>query len=91
MLTRILLWVLLIGLAFRAIARLVRGVAEGAGGPEPRPGRRNGSTTPARGEVMVRDPVCGTFVVPSQAKSVRDRLGTHHFCSDKCRNEYVAR
>jgi YHS domain-containing protein len=37
---------------------------------------------------MVRDPVCGTFVLPSRSVSARDRSGVHHFCSDRCRQAY---
>jgi YHS domain-containing protein len=37
---------------------------------------------------MVRDPVCGTFVLPSRSTSTRDRSGTHYFCSDRCRQAY---
>jgi len=40
---------------------------------------------------MVRDPVCGTFVLPSRSVSMRDRSGTHHFCSDRCRQAYQQR
>jgi YHS domain-containing protein len=40
---------------------------------------------------MVRDPVCGTFVLPSRSSSLRDKAGTHHFCSDTCRRAYQAR
>ena len=41
--------------------------------------------------MMVRDPVCGTFVLPSRATSMRDRNGPHYFCSDRCRQAYQRR
>jgi YHS domain-containing protein len=40
---------------------------------------------------MARDPVCGTFVVPSSALAVRGKSGTVYFCSDKCRQAFVSR
>jgi len=93
MLTRFLLWALFLMVLFRAIGRLVRGIAEGAGvrpkpGPAPGPGR---PSTPAKGELMARDPVCGTYVVPSTALSARGAGGLQYFCSDKCRQAYLSR
>jgi YHS domain-containing protein len=42
------------------------------------------------GEDMVRDPQCGTFVPRSDA--VHKSVGgtTHYFCSEKCRDDYLA-
>lgn len=84
MLYRFLLWALLLALVARAVLRLLRGFREGAGTSPP---RQRGS--PEKGELMVRDPVCGTFVVPSRAVTARDRSGTHFFCSEKCRQAYL--
>jgi YHS domain-containing protein len=92
MLTRILLWALFILLVMRALGRLMRGIAEGASGE--RSAARGGAgkpPAPARGELMVKDPVCGTFVIQSRALSVRDRSGTQYFCSEKCRQAYTSR
>ncbi len=93
MLTRILLWGLLLLLIFRALGRLIRGIAQGAdsasdAGPRRGPAR---PPAPARGEAMVRDPVCGTFVVPSRAIAEKTRDGLQHFCSEACRQKYLAR
>jgi YHS domain-containing protein len=90
MLTRFLLWALLLFVVFRAIGRLIRGIGEGASGTAGR-GPRGRAADPPKGELMVRDPVCGTFVVPSRALSYRDKNGTQCFCSEKCRQEYLAR
>jgi YHS domain-containing protein len=90
MLTRILLWALLLFVVFRAISRLIRGIGEGASGTAGR-GRRGRAAESPKGELMVRDPVCGTFVVPSRALSHRDKNGTQCFCSEKCRQEYLSR
>jgi YHS domain-containing protein len=60
-------------------------VAQGLHG-KPGPSRRIET-----GVRMARDPVCGTFIVPSSALAVRDADGVHHFCSAACRNAFVAR
>jgi YHS domain-containing protein len=90
MLTRILLWALLLFVVFRTIGRLIRGIGEGARGTTTRRGHGPGAASP-KGELMVRDPVCGTFVVPSRALSYRDKNGPQCFCSDTCRQAYVSR
>jgi YHS domain-containing protein len=92
MLTRILLFAVLLMLVFRALGRVLRGIAEGAGGSPPRSRGtgRSAPTAPAKGEVMVRDPMCGTYVVQARALSARGRDGQHYFCSEKCRDEYLS-
>jgi YHS domain-containing protein len=37
---------------------------------------------------MVRDPVCGTFLVPSRALTFTDRGVVRYFCSEACRQAY---
>jgi YHS domain-containing protein len=80
---RVLLITALVIFAIRAIARLFGGIIDGvadksAGGPP-------------RGVDMVRDPVCGTFVVPGQALTLADRGQRVYFCSTKCRDAYRAK
>ena len=65
---------------------LLAGIVQGASAPPPPQ-----AGPPEKGELMVRDPVCGTFVLPSRAVSLKDRSGTHHFCSDRCRQAYQQR
>lgn len=88
---RFLLLFLLAGFVYRAIGRLIGGVIDGAtgrtGGP---PDSRNRTTpreqaTPAR---MVKDPVCGTFLVPGRGPSVQRDGDTVWFCSDRCRDAF---
>jgi len=86
MLTRFLLWSLLAFLVIRTIRRFLAGIAQGATSSPPRAARSAGPL--AKGELMVRDPVCGTYVLPSRASSTRDTSGTHYFCSDTCRQAY---
>jgi YHS domain-containing protein len=40
---------------------------------------------------MVRDPVCGTFVVPERAVSLSVGREIVYFCSVACRDAYRAR
>jgi YHS domain-containing protein len=38
---------------------------------------------------LVRDPVCGTFVVPSKAIVAGSGAQMRYFCSEACRRAYV--
>jgi YHS domain-containing protein len=82
MLTRFALFILLGIFVARAFWRLVDGIVAGAGG------RPRGTSVPERGVSMVRDPVCGTFVVPEHAVTIVDGRTTVSFCSDACRDKY---
>lgn len=83
MLARFLIWALFVLVIWRALRSLLAGVIQGASSPRSAP-----PGPPEKGETMVRDPVCGTFVLPSRAVSTRDRRGVHYFCSDRCRQGY---
>lgn len=37
---------------------------------------------------LVRDPICGTFVLPSTALTSGSGSSTRYFCSEKCRQDY---
>jgi YHS domain-containing protein len=79
-------WVLriiLLLIVLRLLWRFLRGVFEGAGMIE---GPRRSSSVG-----LVRDPVCGIFVVPSQALTAGSGSDTHYFCSEKCRREWKGR
>jgi YHS domain-containing protein len=81
MLVRLVLFVLLAVFAARAFWRFVDGVAEGLrGAPRAR--------TPRRGVHMVRDPVCGTFVLPNPALSTTENGRPVYFCSARCLAQY---
>jgi YHS domain-containing protein len=80
---RLLLIVLLVLFVARAVWRLLSGVVEGATAAGPRRPR-----TPERGTRMVRDPICGTFVVQSRALSADSRGETAWFCSEDCRRKW---
>jgi YHS domain-containing protein len=80
---RLILWIVLIALAGRALSRLFRGVLEGAGY------QRGSGKTPSVG--LVRDPVCGVFVVPARALTTGTGSQTRYFCSEKCRRQWSKR
>ena len=81
---RFLLLALLLLIALRVLWRLLGGVFEGLGYQKP------GGGSP--GSVgLVRDPVCGTFILPSKALSTGSGSDTRYFCSEKCRQDYAGR
>ena len=85
MLTRFVLFLLLAIFVARAFWRLVDGILDGARD------RSRGSSVPSKGVSMVRDPVCGTFVVPDRAVSLTVGQQPVYFCSKRCRDQYRAR
>ena len=50
----------------------------------------HGPGVPQRGVQMVRDPVCGTFVVPARAVPLLTGHERLYFCSADCRDKYRA-
>jgi YHS domain-containing protein len=83
MILRLVLLPILYLLIVRALWRLIGGVVEGATGRAP-------DGVAARGVQMARDPVCGTFVVPSRAVVVSEGRTQLFFCSTLCRDKYLA-
>jgi YHS domain-containing protein len=81
----VLLAVLLLTLAW-AFWRLVDGVIETFGGTTRTQRKRR---VPA--VKLVRDPVCGTWVSPSNAQFLQDGSAMHYFCSDDCRKKFQRR
>jgi YHS domain-containing protein len=83
---RIVVFVILFLFVARALRGLWGGILEGLNQPaRPRGG------VPSRGVPMVRDPVCGTFVVPERAVSLSVGREIVYFCSVACRDAYRAR
>ena len=77
-------WILrlvLVWLVIRALLRLAQGIAAGL---------REAASPPAA-VPLVRDPVCGTFVVAANAPSFGTGAEMRFFCSDKCRRTYQAK
>ena len=84
MMLRLALFIVLGIIVARAFWRLVDGIVEGVSG-RPQGGR---GKVPARGVQMVRDPVCGTFVLPDHALTIVDGRSRVFFCSGACRDKY---
>lgn len=84
-LLRVALLLVMVVVAVRAAARFMAGLSQGMRqqGDAPRPG-----TPPVK---MVKDPVCGTFVVPGKALSAASGGTTVWFCSEACRDQYARR
>ncbi len=78
-------WVLriiLIIIIVRAILRFARGVAQGL----------NPSSTSERTAVgLVKDPVCGTYVVPARSLTAGTGSEMRFFCSERCRQAWSRR
>ena len=70
----------------RAFWRVVDGVIEGLAGQPRTPARRD-----RPGIQMVRDPVCGTFLLPDRALTIIDGRQRLFFCSTACRDTYRTR
>lgn len=88
---RSLLLLVLFLLMVRFVWRLLGGIVQGAmsaGPADPGAARRGPAAPPA--VKMERDPVCGTFVVPGKALELARKGETLYFCSDKCRDQFVA-
>jgi YHS domain-containing protein len=87
--TRVLLLGILLLLAVWAFWRMVDGVIEALGGQTSK--RR----APSRGQgapvKLARDPVCGTWVSPRDARSLKTGSAVTYFCSDECRQQFEAR
>jgi YHS domain-containing protein len=82
---RLVLGGLLVIMLARAFWKVVDGVIEGATG---RPRAQRAGRAPTK---LVRDPVCGTYVVPNPSLSIVKAGTTAYFCSDRCLETYRTR
>ena len=83
---RFILYSILLILFVRAMTRLWNGFIVGVNGGS---SARGSAHVPQRGVQMVRDPICGTFIVPGGISLTRGGAVVH-FCSTACRDEYAA-
>ena len=83
---RLIFYVVLLIFIIRALRSLWGGIVEGFN----RPASSRGGV-PARGVQMMRDPVCGTYVIPERALSLSIGREVLYFCSPGCRDEYRTR
>ncbi len=84
----LLLFLLMLALA-RALMRFVGGVVQGASS-QAGPAGRTPHTAPVP-KKMIQDPVCGTYVLPGKALELSRGRETLFFCSDACRQKYLAK
>jgi YHS domain-containing protein len=80
---RLILWLILLSILLRIAWRFVHAVFEGAGllrDPQERAAVK-----------LVRDPVCGVYVVPTKALTAGSGSATKYFCSEKCRQQWSAK
>ena len=80
--TGLIVKIIILLLVLRLVWTFVRGLLEGIGVRQP---------PQAASTRLVRDPVCGVFVVPSRALAARAGSETAYFCSEKCRSEWSRR
>ena len=81
---RLVLEFVLIVFVARAFWRLIDGMLEGITGTKR-------TRVPEHGVQMVRDPVCGTFLLPGRAVTLVEGGRQVHFCSTACRDRYRSR
>ena len=83
-LVRFVLFSILITLVVRSVLRPFGGIVQGASGTSDRP-----AAPPATR--MVKDPVCGTYVVPTKALAATRGGETAFFCSPQCQQAWQRR
>jgi YHS domain-containing protein len=81
---RLIIWLALLLIIGRLLWRFMYALFEGAGMLKEHRG------DPAAVK-LVRDPVCGVFVVPGKALTAGSGSSTQYFCSEKCREEWRRR
>ena len=82
-LLRVALFLILIAVLLRSAYRFLGGVIEGATGASPAASNRQ-----VAGH-MVKDPVCGTYVVQGRALTAVRGQQTAWFCSPRCQQAWL--
>jgi hypothetical protein len=81
---RLIVLLVLLFIIGRMVWRFMYAIFEGAGMlKEPR-------SEPAAVK-LVRDPVCGVFVMPGKALTAGSGSSARYFCSEKCREQWARR
>lgn len=80
MLVRLLLWLIVGFLAYTVFQAIKQMLLKP---PETPPEKTS------RGEEMVQDPECSTFVPRGDAIKAQHKGKTHYFCSNDCRDKYM--
>lgn len=81
---RLLIRVLIVFFIVTAVLSLIRSLL--APSSTPARARRNPTARPASAGRLMRDPVCGTYVAESSALRIEDNF----FCSEECRQKFLA-
>jgi hypothetical protein len=81
---RVILLLILVVLVARTFWRVIDGLIEGISG-------RGATNVSGRSTRLVRDPVCGTWVLPKDEMSLTDGRQRVFFCSAACRDHYRSR
>ena len=71
-------------LIVRAVWRFLGGLAQGLRTPDSAGGSRGASPV-----ALARDPICGTYVVPTRALTLGRGDDIQYFCSKRCRDQYA--
>ena len=79
---KLLVWLVLLFILGRMVWRFMHAVFEGAGMLKDDPRREPAAVK------LVRDPVCGVFVVPGKALTSGSGTSMQYFCSEKCRQQW---
>ena len=83
--TKLIITLVLLLIIGRLVWRFMYAIFEGAGMLKDSQDRERKAVK------LVRDPVCGVFVVPSQALTSGSGTSTRYFCSEKCRQQWGKR
>jgi YHS domain-containing protein len=79
-----ILRLLLLLIVIRLVWRFIAGVMDGMNPPSPGSGKK-------KSVPLVRDPVCGTYIVRDRALTLEAGKQIQYFCSERCRDEYARR
>lgn len=83
--SRIVLLLVLLIIVVRIVSRITNAFREGM--QHGAPGSPRATTQAVQ---MVRDPVCGTFVLPERSVALVHGRTRVYFCSQTCRDKYSA-
>jgi YHS domain-containing protein len=79
---KLIIYLVLLFIIGRMVWRFMYAIFEGAGMLKAPRDRERAAVK------LVRDPVCGVFVVPTQALTLGSGTSTRYFCSEKCRQQW---
>ena len=82
---RLIIWLALLLIIGRILWRFMYALFEGAGMLKDRSGGEPAAVK------LVRDPVCGVYVLPTKALASGSGADVQYFCSEKCRQQWARR